>query len=83
MHPSHHPSELLSATLTAKLHKCQSALLEIDRNKAPTTPHFTGIVAIDGTKEKEATTQQQFKPLEEEHILPTLLSDKHYSNNEQ
>ncbi|KAK8654910.1 hypothetical protein V6N13_107506 [Hibiscus sabdariffa] len=79
--PQSFSSKLLSATLTAKLHKCYLASLDITKkqsvpiSKASTTPHFTGIAARDGgrgvrlaVKETETTTQQQFKPLEEDHI---------------
>ncbi|KAL4304281.1 hypothetical protein GQ457_10G002850 [Hibiscus cannabinus] len=79
--PQSSSSKLLSATLTAKLHKCYLASLEIakkqsvPKSKASTTPHFTGIAVGDGgrgvrmaVKETETATQQQFKPLEEDHI---------------
>ncbi|KAE8687472.1 ERF003 protein [Hibiscus syriacus] len=87
--PRSSSSSLLSATLTAKLHKCYLASLEIakkqsvqePKNKA-STPHFTGInrTVRDGMPVKETegnwvlknaqveTNQQQFKPLEEDHI---------------
>ncbi|KAK8535211.1 hypothetical protein V6N13_081350 [Hibiscus sabdariffa] len=98
--PRSSSSKLLSATLTAKLHKCYLASLEITKkqsvqepkNKAP-TPHFTGI-SNSGIAERETeadwvfkkvqveTNQQQFEPLEEDHIEQMIEELLYYGSIE-
>ncbi|GMI95100.1 ethylene and salt inducible 3 [Hibiscus trionum] len=99
--PRSSSSKLLSATLTAKLHKCYLTSLEITKkqssvqepkNKAP-TPHFTGIsnggiVARETEdnwvlkKAQVETTEQQFEPLEEDHIEQMIEELLYYGSIE-
>ncbi|PPR90443.1 hypothetical protein GOBAR_AA30243 [Gossypium barbadense] len=66
-------SKLLSATLTAKLHKCYMASLQITKQKP---------LAETEAKSAQVETTQQFKPLEEDHIEQMIEELLHYGSIE-
>ncbi|KAF3971477.1 hypothetical protein ACB098_01G101800 [Castanea mollissima] len=102
-------SKLLSATLTAKLHKCYMASLQMTKPLAPEpkkapSPHVIASNAFAGKtfemgmwfpekgpelepnwvvkKVKVESSQQQFKPLEDDHIEQMIEELLHYGSVE-
>ncbi|PPR90444.1 hypothetical protein GOBAR_AA30244 [Gossypium barbadense] len=76
-------SKLLSATLTAKLHKCYMASLQITKQNG------TGVRLVEKrplaeteAKSAQVETTQQFKPLEEDHIEQMIEELLHYGSIE-
>ncbi|CAN7045761.1 hypothetical protein IGI04_008420 [Brassica rapa subsp. trilocularis] len=91
-------SKLLSATLTAKLHKCYMASLQMTKQSQTQTQntHSVKNVAFDGgnqyntgggvtemkCEDGNANLKQNFRPLEEDHIEQMIEELLHYGSIE-
>ncbi|KAF3955944.1 hypothetical protein ACB098_05G076400 [Castanea mollissima] len=82
-------NKLLSATLTAKLHKCHFASLQMAKKPVQKEPQFTvsshqssGQTGFVEGQVESSTNNQQFLPLEDDHIEQMIEELLYYGSIE-